>query len=139
MPTEGHMHMFIRELQGKKTWEENPLVTIGLSPAILDLGLTRDDLYDHCRRIARDLLRRVHPDRHDGKMTPAVVRFSDAFDLLDDRELFDLALQGFREGHAPRSKEIQTLRTRIRNLEKEIAFLTERLDGYEKPRRKYAN
>ena len=77
MPTEDYVRMFIRELQGKKTWEENPLVTIGLSPTILDLGLSRDDLYDHCRRIARDLLRRVHPDRHDGKMTPAVIKFSE--------------------------------------------------------------
>lgn len=136
MQTEAYAGRWIRELQGKKTWEENPLVTIGLSPAILDLGLAPDDLYDQCRRLARDLLRRVHPDAHSGVATPAVTRFSDALNLLNDRELFDLAILDFRGGHIPRSKEIQTLRTRIRHLEKEIAFLTERLDNYEKPTRR---
>ena len=82
------------------------------------------------------LFSRVHPDAHSGVTTPAVTRFSDALHLLNDRELFDLAIRDFRDGHIPRSKEIQTMRTRIRNLEKEIAFLTERLDSYEKPTRR---
>jgi len=56
MRTEDDARRLIRERQGKKMWEENPLVTIGLSPAILDLGLSQDDLYDHCRRIARATL-----------------------------------------------------------------------------------
>jgi len=136
METEAYASRLRRALQGKKTWEENPLVTIGLSPAIFDLGLSPDDLYDVCRRFARALFSRVHPDAHSGVTTPAVTRFSDALHLLNDRELFDLAIRDFRDGHIPRSKEIQTMRTRIRNLEKEIAFLTERLDSYEKPTRR---
>ena len=136
MWTETYARRLLRELQGKKTWEENPLVTIGLSPAILDLGLAPDDLYDLCRRLARDLFRRVHPDAHDGVWTSAVTRFSDAFELLKDRAMFDLAILDFRDGHIPRPKEIHTLRTRIRHLEKEIAFLTARLDSYEKPTRR---
>jgi hypothetical protein len=134
--------MFREVLFGKR-WAENPLEVIGLSPAILDLGLAPDDLYEHCRRIARDLLARVHPDRHNGVASPLVTKFSNAFNLLNEREIFDAALSSFRAKDSQLRKEnadlradIRTMRTRIRNLEKEIAFLIERLDGYEKPMRR---
>jgi hypothetical protein len=132
-----------RDLLFGKRWTENPLESIGLSPTILDLGLSPDDLYEYCRRIARDLLARVHPDRHNGVASPLVAKFSNAFNLLNDREMFDAALSSFRAKDSQLRKEnadlradIRTLRTRVRNLEKEITFLTERLDGYEKPMRR---
>jgi DNA anti-recombination protein RmuC len=135
-----------RILLGKPSWKINPLEAIGLSPAILNLGLSRDDLHEHCRRIARDLLARVHPDRHNGAVNPLVEKFSDAFNLLNDSEVFERALASFRTQYTQLRKEnadlradMRTLQTRIRNQEKEIAFLTERLNKYEKPRRKYAN
>ena len=56
MRTEDDARRLRRERQGKKMWEENPLVTLGLSPAILDLGLSQDDLYPTFRMEALILL-----------------------------------------------------------------------------------
>ncbi len=137
-----------RMLLGKPRWTINPLEAIGLSPAILNLGLSHDDLYEHCRRIARDLLARVHPDRHNGKASPLVDKFSNALNLLNEREVFDRALHSFRAQYAQLRKEnadlrteIRTLRTRIRNLENDNTFLRERVDSYEKQKkgRQYGN
>jgi hypothetical protein len=132
---------FIGEILGRKTWKEHPLQAIGFSRAILDLGLSPDDLYEHCRRIARDLLARVHPDRRNGVASPLVAKFSDALNLLNDRKVFDRALQAFRDKEAALRKEnidlcseIRTLRIRIRNLEEQIAFLEGRLKALQKGR-----
>ncbi|OGY28209.1 MAG: hypothetical protein A2Z42_03875 [Candidatus Woykebacteria bacterium RBG_19FT_COMBO_43_10] len=87
----------IRRLLGKRDWDENPLEVVGLTPAILELGLSESELYDYCRRIARDLMARVHPDRHGGVEAPAVKRYSRALDLLQDPKVFREALTDFRE------------------------------------------
>src|SRR5919202_6503817 len=96
---------------------KNPLTMIGLTPAILDLGLTQDELYEYCTRIARTLFACVHPDRHHGTQRPAALHFSEAFDLLKDRQVFNAAITEFerqrRQGSArtaPRSHEEDTLR-----------------------------
>ena len=60
---------------------KNPLTMIGLTPAILGLGLTQDELYDYCIRTARTLFACVHPDRHHGTQRPEALHFSAAFAL----------------------------------------------------------
>ena len=109
---------------------KNPLTMIGLTPAILGLGLTQDELYEYCTRIARTLFACVHPDRHNGTQRPEALHFSEAFALLKDRQVFNAALKEFqgqrRQGSAPgtrRSHEEETLRLRFRELQRRNAVL----------------
>ncbi len=108
-------------------WDENPLMTLGLSPAILGLGLSDDELFDFVHRIARDLVVRFHPDRRAGERTPEQVRFSDAFRVIKDRAVFDKALEEFRRTAGQEREELldarSTLRTRTSALEKTRADL----------------
>src|SRR5215208_619741 len=101
---------------------------IGLTPAILGLGLTQDELYEYCTRIARALFACVHPDRHNGTQRPEALHFSEAFDLLKDRQVFHAAITEFqgqrRHGSAPhRSHEEETLRLRFQELQRRNAVL----------------
>src|SRR5262245_66136039 len=96
---------------------------IRLTPAILDLGLTYDELYEFCTRIARALFACVHPDRHHGTLRSEALHFSEAFDLLKDRQVFHTAITEFqgqrRQGSAQtthRSQAEDTLRLRFQEL-----------------------
>ena len=110
---------------------KNPLTMIGLTPAILGLGLTQDELYEYCTRTARALFACVHPDRHHGPQRPEVLHFSEAFDLLKDRQVFNEAIKEFqgqrRHGSAytphRRSTEEEALRLRFRELQRRNAVL----------------
>ena len=109
---------------------KNPLTMIGLTPAILGLGLTQDELYEYCTRTARTLFACVHPDRHHGTQRPQALHFSEAFDLLKDRQVFNAALKEFqgqrRHGSAHttrRSTEEETLRLRFQELQRRNAVL----------------
>src|SRR5262252_5747425 len=103
---------------------------IGLTPAILDLGLTDEELYAHCTRIARALFACVHPDRHHGTPRPEALHVSEAFALLKDRQVFHAAITEFqgqrRQGAAqspPRSHEEATLRLRFQELQRRNSVL----------------
>jgi hypothetical protein len=103
---------------------------IGLTPAILGLGLTHDELYEYCTRIARALFACVHPDRHNGKQHPEALHFSEAFDLLKDRKMFNAAIKEFQgqrhQGPAHtthRSREEDTLRLRFQELQRRNVIL----------------
>ena len=109
---------------------KNPLTMIGLTPAILGLGLTPEELYEYCTRIARALFACVHPDRHNGTQRPEALHFSEAFDRLKDRKVFNAAITEFQEqrrpGSAPtphRSKEEDTLRQRFQELQRRNVVL----------------
>ena len=109
---------------------KNPLTMIGLTPAILGLGLTQDELYEYCTRIARALFACVHPDRHHGTQRPEALRFSEAFALLKDRQVFHAAIKDFQEQRrhgsanpAHRSREEDTLRLRFQELQRRNAVL----------------
>jgi hypothetical protein len=109
---------------------KNPLTMIGLTPAILGLGLTQDELYEYCTRTARALFACVHPDRLHGTHRPEALHFSEAFDLLKDRQVFNAAITEFqgqrRHGSAHnthRSKEEETLRLRFQELQRRNAVL----------------
>jgi hypothetical protein len=60
-------------------------------------------------------------------VTEAVERFSQAFDLLKDRTVFDEALAELREWRSYRTAEERVLRAQIENLKIEIALLEKRL------------
>src|SRR6516225_1610897 len=103
---------------------------IGLTPAILGLGLTQDELYEYCTRIARALFACVHPDRHHGTQRPEALHFSEAFDLLKDRQVFHAAITEFQgqrrhssSSTTPRSTEEDTLRLRFQELQRRNAVL----------------
>jgi hypothetical protein len=103
---------------------------LGLTPAILDLGLTPDELYEYCTRIARALFACVHPDRQYGAPRAEALPVSEAFARLKDRRVFDAALQEFqgqrRPGSAPatpRSRVEDTLRLRLQELQRRNSVL----------------
>ena len=109
---------------------KNPLTMIGLTPAILGLGLTQDELYEYCTRTARTLFACVHPDRHHGTQRPEALHFSEAFDLLKDRQVFNAAIKEFQgqrhhgSAHTTRrSTEEETLRLRFQELQRRNAVL----------------
>ena len=109
---------------------KNPLTMIGLTPAILGLGLTQEELYEYCTRIARALFACVHPDRHNGTQRPEALHFSEAFDLLKDRQVFHAAITEFQEqrhyssSHTTnQNREEETLRLRLQALQKRNSVL----------------
>jgi len=109
---------------------KNPLTMIGLTPAILGLGLSQDELYEYCTRTARTLFACVHPDRQHGTPRPEALHVSEAFALLKDRRVFDAALSEFqgqrRQGSAPatpRSQAEDTLRLRLQELQRRNSVL----------------
>ena len=72
----------------------NPLTTIGLSPLILGLGLSDNELFKFCLDMAKDLVVHFHPDRYEAAATTVELqrKFAGAFEDLKRRELFDKAL-----------------------------------------------
>jgi len=107
---------------------KNPLTMIGLTPAILGLGLTQDELYEYCTRIACALCACVHPDRYNGTHRPEALHVSEAFDLLKDRKVFNAAITEFqgqrRQGSSHtthRSPEEATLHLRFQELHRRNA------------------
>jgi hypothetical protein len=93
---------------------------IGLTPAILGLGLTRDELYEHCTRIARALFACVHPDWHNGTQRPEALHFSGRSIYTKTARYLKRRSKSFRAAppwlfpHAPEQEE-ETLRLRFRN------------------------
>ena len=72
----------------------------------------------------------VHPDRHNGTQRPEALHFSEAFDLLKDRRVFNAAIKEFqvRQRHGPshtrhRNHEEDTLRLRFQELQRRNAVL----------------
>jgi hypothetical protein len=120
--------------------QKNPLESIGLSAAILDLGLTDEQLLQHVQRIARDLMRFVHPDIHpEKKDDPAVKKFTDAVNKLGDPEQFKRALAEFKGHHAMSSAQERMLGSRIRQDAKKVAQLETELGQQRKRLREQAS
>ncbi len=105
-----------------KPWEVNPLKVIGLSHIILTLGLSNDQLYELCRKMARDLFIQFHEDRLK-KATPEQRMLSDAFNLLKDREIFERALDEFRDLRSDLSAETLLLRESIQVKNRQVVEL----------------
>ena len=100
-----------------RTPAENPLHTIGLSPEILDLGLTEDELYKLVKDLARTLASRYHSDRPEARTARAQKfweRLSRAHNDLKSREVFDQALQEFKEKSSVLRSELNFVREQAR-------------------------
>lgn len=91
----------------RSTWDENPLLAIGLTPRILQAGLSDDDLFDICQKLARSRLMEVHPDRTNEENEEQRT-FSAAFEFLRKRPTFDAALKELRR--FANSEERETVR-----------------------------
>ena len=99
----------------------NPLVSIGLSPTILDLGLSEDELFEYVvKDVGRRLVMRFHPDR--GQYAAVLQRkYALAYEQLKDRQQFTVALLAFRHRRSDHSTEHQTQRAVIDSLRVELA------------------
>lgn len=114
----------------------NPLVNIGVSADVLDLGLTEDELYDYLvKGVARQLVIRIHPDRVGADKRPDLEilqrKYVQAHEDLQDRATFVRALAEFRNLKAEDRSEMRILRRALedarRNLdsyrEKEVSLV----------------
>lgn len=76
--------------------------------------MSDDELYNFCRDMARDLVVHFHPDRHgtNAVATTFQRRFSEAFDLLKNRDVFNAALSEFKR----QKGELQSEHSELREL-----------------------
>ena len=105
--------------------EENSLEVIGFTQSVLDLGLSDDQLYDYSCKSARLLMAMFHPDRvgSDSAVIERQLIFSEAFDQLKDRRIFDRALDKFKETHSEERSEINAAKQVISSLKGRIDTL----------------
>lgn len=99
----------------------NPLVIIGLTESILDLGLTEEQIYQVIRSFARQLAAQVHPDRRPENVSPERQKeILGAFNFLDDRENFANALANFRTIRSDERREIKILSQAVNSLKRQL-------------------
>lgn len=114
----------IQASQGGTSKKINPLVVIGLTESILDLGLTDEQLFRAVRAFARQIVSAAHPD----KASPNIqnerrVKIFEAFEELDDFGRFTIALRDFRNLKAEDRRETRFLIDSLTNTQR-------LLDGY---------
>jgi len=120
--------------------ESNPLVIIGLTEAILDLGLTEEQLHFAVRSYCRQLAAQVHPDRSpDNISAKRQEQILGAFNVIDDIKKFSIALKEFKNLKAEDRSELRVLRdslssykARLAGMESEFSAITERRNQLEK-------
>ena len=126
--TKNLKHQINIALGGKADWDTNPLVVIGLTESILGLGLTEDQIYNIVRSYGRQLAAQVHPDRKNNLSFDRQKQIIEAFDLLDNKEIFSKALSEFRNIRAEDRRESTILRNTLNQKKIEIdRFNEERL------------
>ncbi len=115
-----------KALGQKSVWGDvNPLVIIGLTEAILDLGLSEDQIYSVVHSYGRQLAAQVHPDRPQPNVSSERQgQILSAFDVLNDRDNFAKALAEFRTIKAEDRRE-------VRLLVQTLAALRHQIAGYE--------
>jgi hypothetical protein len=121
MILETALRKYLDRAYGDVTWDENPLVTIGLSHSILSLKVTEEQLFSIVRGYVRRLAQAIHPDT---KAIGGIIETEDmiqernkimqAFELLDDEKVFIKALQEFRTIKGGELREITSLRGSLR-------------------------
>jgi hypothetical protein len=116
-----------------KEWDENPLITIGLTPQILQLGLDPEQLYEFCKGNARTLFMAVHPDKVANRNIPEelVNKYSTAFELIKVRLIYDEALREFKLIANEGKSEINELNRRLNKTREELRIALEKVTGYE--------
>ena len=117
------MNVFVQALKetisgGSKPWGSgpNPLIIIGFTEAILDLGLTDEALHVCVNSYARQLSAQVHPDRPTTAGPDRQREIIEAFDRLHDLSIFQACLADFRISRAEDRREIGLLRAEMKSI-----------------------
>lgn len=100
-----------------KPWGDgfNPLIIIGLTEAVLDLGLTEEQLHLSIRSYARQLSSQVHPDRVSSISPERQRQIISAFNAIDTLEDFKVCLADFKNLRAEDRREIRILKQQIQS------------------------
>ncbi len=101
-----------------KRWDQNPFLAIGITPKILQAGLTDEDLFAICQKIARSRLAEAHPDRSNEENEEQRV-FSTAFGFLKNPTTFDIALKELRDIASGELHELSRLKRDLARLKQE--------------------
>jgi hypothetical protein len=97
--------------KGEAWGDVNPLIVIGLTEAMLDLGLNEEQMYKIVRSYVKQLAAQVHTDKQAGNVSEDRQRnIFQAFEVLDSRENFSRALSEFRSMKSWERKELKILR-----------------------------
>lgn len=115
MSFQGALRNMLEIATGTSAFRENPLVTLGLSHGVLTLGLTDDELYGVVHRYTIGLVRCIHPDYKpaNAEEEEERARIRSAFELLQDRDTFNLALKEFRTLKSEERREMTVLRRSV--------------------------
>ena len=110
---------------GEITWEQNPLVTIGLTQAILSLRVTDEQLFKIVRGYLKQLAAAKHPDsgsEADGMRVQESqetiddrAKIMEAFEFLDDWKVFQKALDEFKILSSAERSELAGVRAALRD------------------------
>ena len=132
----------LSQVFAKKTWTINPLSAIGISPVVLGLGLSEEQLFLAVQRWAKMLFVLVHPDRPSEGVPGDLAsqqRFGEAFNLLKDRETFRRALQELRVQRSGQRDDINVARREAFEASHLANELAQRLNEERKQRLKLAD
>lgn len=148
------MSSFVDDLkkQVKKSFDQskqevNSLVMIGLTEAILDLGLSEEQLHFVVRSYGRQLAAQVHPDRKAENISrERQIEILEAFNILDDYSHFSKALGEFKNIKAEDRRELRIIQSalnsqkmRMAEMEKEFRELASRREALNKDIATYEN
>ncbi len=111
--------------EGPKPWGDvNPLLLIGLSDTILNLGLDEQQLHAVVKSYGRQLTAQVHPDRQTVNISDEIrKRIFEGFNAIDDFGHFQLALKEFRSLRAEDRRENRILHEAISALQHRISSI----------------
>jgi hypothetical protein len=98
-------------------YKRNPLLVLGFSPELLELGLSDEELFDILRKYARSVLMQFHEDRA-GKNPATVERqrmYAEVFEQVGDFKIFQLALQELKEKRSEENSDHNTMLQALRS------------------------
>jgi hypothetical protein len=122
-----------------RTGTINPLTSFGLGPQLFEIGLTDDELMEYCRRSAKFLVAKFHPDRATSNKERATLlrgRFSAAFVEMKDDEVLRCWLVELREPRNLKRDEQSSLERANRALGEQLDSLREQLYAEQTMRKK---
>lgn len=123
-------HELLKVTGQDSAWGEiNPIVIIGLTESVLDLGVSEDGLYKAIRAYSRQIAAFVSPDRTKNVTKERLDQVMFAFNYLDDRANYDKALSDFRTLKAEDRREIRILRETVKSLRHQIHDLESRSEA----------
>ncbi|MHB1316648.1 MAG: hypothetical protein ACYCZW_02200 [Minisyncoccota bacterium] len=104
----------------------NPLILIGLTDTILNLGLDEQQLYHVVKSYGRQLTAQVHPDRNITNVSEETRKqIFDVFNTLDNFDEFRLALNEFQSIRAEDRRENRVLLESVSSLRHQVSVLEE--------------